>query len=84
MTTITQMTAGQRKQLIRFYEDAVQKGALEAIDEAVLTKDIAQSLLEQGDRLQTCLKIAIAQHICSVSVELRQNEDRQIETYQNE
>lgn len=51
MTTITSITSGQKKQYLRFVEDAAER----ALGEVGLDKDGIQKLIEHGDEFQACL-----------------------------
>ncbi len=78
-TSITNsITDGQKKQIIRVCEDAALKAATEAVEEALLTKELAQRILSGGDKLQAKLKEVVGQFICGVSIELRQEEDKTV------
>ena len=69
------ITEGQKKQIIRVCEDAATKATTEAVEEALLTRELAQCVLEEGDKLQADLKEVVGRFICRVSIDQRQKED---------
>jgi len=60
-TLITSVTDGQKKQVKRFAEDAVDR----AIVEGVLDKDSTQKLIENGDEFQADIIASIKKHSLS-------------------
>lgn len=64
MTTKQSITSGQAKQIVRFGSDAIE-GALE---EARLTKDGAQSVIEHGNELQQAIQKATRATLRDLSV----------------
>jgi len=73
-TLITTVTDGQKKQYLRFVEDAAEK----AMKEVGLDKDGIQKLIENGDEFQTRIIVAI-QRVFSVQPVCRQGS--QVELY---
>ena len=76
MKSITNsITTGQKKQIVRVCEDAASKAATEAVERALLTRELAQQILGKGDKLQAELTEVVSKFICRVSVDLRARED---------
>ena len=71
----TSITPGQKKQIVRVCEDAARKAAESAVEDAMLTRDIAQDILVSGNRLQEELKLVVGRFICRTSIVLRERED---------
>lgn len=69
------VTSGQKKQIVKVCEEAAAKAARTAINDALLTRELAQRILYTGDKLQAQVKEVVAQFICAVSIELRAAED---------
>lgn len=78
------ITSGQRLQLVRVFEDAIRKVAPEAIDKAILTKELAQYILGHGDQVPDILEMAIGQFICRMSVNSRAEQDGAVGQFTDE
>jgi hypothetical protein len=76
------ITEGQKKQIIKVCENAAIRAAREAVEEALLTFDLAQCILETVDKLQVELEQVVGNFIRAVSVSLREKEN-QLVSWQN-
>ena len=70
MTTqlITPITDGQRKQYLRFVEDATQKGAKLALEQVPIDKEGFQKLIERGDEFNSAIAALIVAKTRELSV----------------
>ena len=70
MTTqlITPITDGQRKQYLRFVEDATQKGAKLALEQVPIDKEGFQKLIERGDEFNSAIVALIVAKTRELSV----------------